>query len=99
MNLNDLISLVKEEGLTKSALESYHTQLTNLYALYSLEMADLEKAEAIYISGLKEGTNVARKASWAVTEAGQKQIDVKHSLRALDKLLSSVKNRIYSRYD
>lgn len=97
--LSDLIEAVKEEGLTKSQLEGYHTRLSNLYALYSLEMAELEKGEAIYIQHSGETSNVARRAKYAVTEAGQRSIEIKHSLRALEKLLSSVKNRIYSRYE
>lgn len=98
MNLKDLIESVLEDGLTKTQLEAFHTQLSSLYASYSLRMADLEKEEAIYIQSVSEGSIAARRAFHAATTSGLEQIEVKHNLRAIEKLLSSVKNRLYNHY-
>ena len=49
MTLNELITAVKEENLSKDALERYRDQLSGLYAQMQMEMADLEKCEALYM--------------------------------------------------
>lgn len=96
--LTDLFEAVKESNLTKTQLEDYHTQLTKLFADMHLAAADLEKAEAIFYNEKPEKTDIATKRKWAVTEQGQRQIQIKHSLKATEKMLGSVKNRIYSQY-
>lgn len=96
--LSSLIEAVKEKNLTKSQLEEYHSELTQLFAQIHLELAVLEKAEAMYLSNHAEKTDVAAKRKWQGLEQGQRLIELKHYSKAVEKLLSSLKNRMYAMY-
>ena len=96
MKLTDLIQAVKEPNLSKQQLEDYRDALASLSAEMSLEMAEIEKAEAVYLDASEEPKAVFSQRKWDVTEKGQRQITLKHSLRAIDKLYSSIKSRLYS---
>lgn len=96
MNLKELFEAVREEHLNKTDLENYHTQLSSLYASIHFEMAELEKAEAIYVLASELETDVAKKRAWNGTEKGQRLIELKHYSKGAEKLLSSLKNRIYA---
>lgn len=96
MNLKELFEAVREEHLNKTDLEKYHTQLSSLYASIHFEMAELEKAEAIYVLASELETDVAKKRAWNGTEKGQRLIELKHYSKGAEKLLSSLKNRIYA---
>lgn len=98
MKLSELIVAVKERNLSKDMLEQYRDALANLSAQMSLEMAEIEKAEAIFLEQSEEPKAVFSQRKWAVTEKGQRQITLKHSLRAIDKLYSSIKSRLYQLY-
>ncbi len=96
--LSELFKAVAEQGLTKSQLEEYHSELTSLFGAMHLEAAELEKAEAIYFAESEEKTDIATKRKWAVTEQGQRQIQIKHSIKATEKIISSTKTRMYNIY-
>lgn len=103
MNLKELFIAVKEHNLTKTDLEKYHTELTSLYAQILLEIAELEKSEAIYflskqheIRDNKPITDVSIKRAWRGTESGLRLIELKSFAKATEKVLSSLKNRMYS---
>ena len=98
MNLLDIINLVKEKNLTKSQIEEYHADLTNLYALMQLELAEVRKAKALYWIENRKETDVATGRAWAVTEEGLREIDLSHEAKAAEKLLSSLRSRLYSTY-
>lgn len=51
--LQELIEAVKEENLTKTQLEQYHTEITYLDNLMRMEIAPLEKEEALYFEDMK----------------------------------------------
>lgn len=53
-NLLEMIEKVKEEKLSKDLLESYHTSITYLDNLYRMELAPLEKEEALYFQDNKK---------------------------------------------
>lgn len=95
MDIRTLAKEVKEANLTKDQLEHYYTELTSLYAEMTLDLSDLEKAEAVYLNECGEKTRSGAEMKWYASEKGQKQIELKHSTRAISKLASSVKNRIY----
>lgn len=101
-SLKRLIEAVKEQGLTRTQLENYRDEMTSLFGDMALAMADCEKAEAVYFIVQKnrepDKSDVAIKRLWNVTEQGQRQIDLKHGLKALEKLLSSIRSRIFSIY-
>lgn len=102
--LATLLNEVKEQNLTKTQLEAYHTDLTNLYGQMMLEVATLEKAEALYFlenkkdAEGKERTDISIKRMWRGTDKGQRLIELKSFEKAITKVLSSLKNRIYAIY-
>lgn len=98
MDLKALIEAVKEPGLTKTQLEAYSDELTKLFAMLHLELAELEKEEALYLTNFKLESGIATKRAWNVTQAGQRLIELDHYVKITEKLLSSVKHRIYSTY-
>lgn len=98
--MNQLIKLfeeVKDENLDRHQLEMYHTELSSIYALMELEMAGIEKAEAIFLGTSGEKTAVMATRKWAITTQGQRQIELKRQLKATEKVLSSVKSRVFNK--
>lgn len=97
ITLAELIISVKEHNLSKDQLENYRDQLSNLYAEMNMEMADLEKEEALFME--KTDTTVARaKVLWKATKEGQRLIVLKRYCLATKELLNSLKSRLYSIY-
>ena len=97
MDIKTLITEIKEANLTKDKLEEYSSMLDILCAEYELELADVEKAEAMYLANCEEKTRSGATTKWEATELGLKEITLKRQLRAISKLASSVKTRIYQR--
>ena len=96
MELKDLILAVREQNLTKTELEGYCDQLAGLLAQMEMEMADLEKEEALFMNGKADGQSVAdRKVSWKATQSGQRLIVLKRYARATNTMVNSVKRRLY----
>ncbi len=96
MKLIDLIQQVKEKNLTKDQLEEYRDQLSSLFAEMQLEMADLEKVEALFSDDYPSA--VARKSAWKKTTEGQRLILLKRYCLATKEILNSLKSRLYSIY-
>lgn len=104
MQLKDLILAVKEKNLTKDQLESYRDEMSHVYAEMQMEMADLEKYEALFIENYpisEDGrfqSAIARKNAWKATNKGQRLIVLKRYCLATKELLNSLKSRLYSVY-
>ena len=99
MKLQDLIVSVKEKNLSKDQLEDYRDQMSHLYAEMQMEMAELEKTEAIFMEDKAELTSVAQqKIYFKATEEGQRLIVLKRYCLATKELLNSLKSRLYSIY-
>lgn len=102
MTLFELIIAVKEKHLSKDQLEDYRDQMSGLFAQMQLEMADLEKAEALFMDawiGEDHKASVAqKKIAWKATEKGQRLIVLKRYCLATKELLNSLKSRLYSIY-
>lgn len=97
MTLKDLIVAVKEKNLTKEQIEAYRDDMSNIYAQMQIEMADLEKEEALFME--KTETTVARaKVIWKATPSGQRLIVLKRYALATKEMLNSLKSRLYSIY-
>lgn len=97
MILQDIIKQIKEENLTKEKLEDYSSMLDILSAELELELAKIEKSEAMFLADCGEKTRSGATTKWEASELGQKEIFLKRQLRAISKLSSSVKTRIYQR--
>jgi len=95
--LTEIINSVKEGNLTKYQLEEYSSMLDVLSAEYEINLADIEKAEALFLADCGEKTRSGATTKWDASELGQKEILLKRQLRAISKLASSVKTRIYQR--
>ena len=98
LTLREVIDAVRDEKLSKDQLEKYRDQLSYLAADMQFRMADLKKAEAKYFIDKQEDTDVATKRKWRVTEAGQELLELSHHYKAAEKILSSLKSRLYDRY-
>ena len=107
MQLKDLILAVKEKNLNKDQLEDYRDQMSQLFAEMQIEMAELEKEEAIFmdsfnsieIGGREENVSVAqKKINWKATKEGKRLIVLKRYSLATKEMLNSLKSRLYSIY-
>lgn len=98
MELRDLIIAVKEKNLSTEQIEAYRDELVNLFALMQLELADIRKAKALYFIDKKLETDRATERAWAVTKEGQREIELSHYSKATEKILSSLKSRLYKLY-
>jgi hypothetical protein len=100
MTLLELLQAVKEQHLGKDQLEQYRDQLASLYAEMQIEMADLEKLEAIFFYSHKtpEASDVSIKREWRVTKEGQRLILLNRYVKATAKVIDSLKSRLYSIY-
>jgi hypothetical protein len=99
MKLQDLITAVKERNLTKDQLEAYRNDMSDVFAQMQMEIADLEKEEALFMNGKSDTESVAnRKITWKATQSGQRLIVLKRYCLATKELLNSLKSRLYSIY-
>lgn len=99
MQLKELIIAVKEKNLSKDELEAYRDQLSSLFAEMQMEIADLEKSEALFMGDKLDNQSVAdRKVHWKATEQGQRLIVLKRYTLATKEMLNSLKSRLYSIY-
>lgn len=97
MTLKDLLIAVKDHTLSKEQVEGYRDNLLELCAEMLLEVAELEKAEAIFMVDNKENSDIATKRNWQVTKSGQRLIELKRYILATNKLTDSLKSRIYAK--
>lgn len=98
MKLLEVIKAIQEDKLPVEKLEAYRDSLVNFFAECQLELADIRKKKAIYMIENKADTAVATERNWQVTKDGQREIDLAHWSKATEKLISSLKNRIYRLY-
>lgn len=98
MTLKELFTAIREESLDKTQLEDYHTKLSALCAEMYLEMSQIQKEQALYLAESEEKTTAGAERKWFALPRGQRQIELKNYIRASEKQLSSLKNRLYSVY-
>lgn len=98
MDIKNIITGIKESNLTKSQLEEYSSMLDILCAEMELSLGDIEKSEAMFLASCEEKSRAGAITKWESTELGQKEIELKRNLRAVNKLASSVKTRIYQKF-
>lgn len=96
--LTELLTAVKEESLTKTQLDHYHTALSSLYADLQLEIASLKKDKALFEASDPNKSVAKMKVEWKGTEKGQRLIQLEGYARATSTQLRSLKNRLYAVY-
>ena len=94
----DTIKAVKEENLSKQQLEVYHKMLCEYKGEMKLELATLEKAKAMFLVNHPEQTAIQRKINWDSSVEGQRLIDLKAFIGAVNANLENVKARLFSVY-
>lgn len=97
MTLKELLLAVKEKNLTKEELEGYRDDLSYLFAQMQLEMANIEKEEALYPQENFKSA-IERKTSWKSTPSGQRLIELKRYCLATKEILNSLKSRLFNYY-
>ena len=95
MTIKEIILRIKEGNLSREQLEEYYDSLTVLYAEMNYRMGEVTKEEALFLADCKEKTKTGADRLWLITPLGQEQITLKYNIRALEKLVASVKHRIY----
>jgi hypothetical protein len=98
MKLSELIQAVNERGLTKTQLEEYRDDMANVYARMQIELAEIRKAKALYDFEQQSDKATERARAWAASTKGLREIELAHYCKATEKLLSSLKSRLYSTY-
>lgn len=98
MKLKDLILAVRERNLSKDQLEDYRDDLANLFAQMQFELAEIRKEKAVFFLDQAENTNVATEKKWQGSPRGLREIELSHYCKATEKILSSLKARLYNVY-
>lgn len=98
MKLLDLIKKVNDRSLTPEQLEEYRDDMASLFAQMQWELADIRKAKAIYFLEKRDKTDIGTERNWQVTKEGQREIELAHYSKATEKMLSSLKSRLYKTY-
>lgn len=99
MTIPELIKSVQEKNLSKAQLEDYRDDLSGVFAQMQIEMADLEKEEALFMDKKTPEDSVAQmKVYWKATPSGQRLITLKRYHLAIKEMLNSLKSRLYSVY-
>lgn len=101
MKLLELFKAVKEKTLTKEQLEAYRDELASVYADMQFEMADIRKLKAVYFVEKRQDLATSDKAmerNWQATPEGLREIELTHYIKGTEKILSSLKSRLYGMY-
>jgi preprotein translocase subunit SecD len=98
MKILELIKAVEEKNLSKDQLEDYRDQMSGLFAKMQIELAEIRKAKAIYFVEKRVETDKETERNWQITKEGLREIELSHYSKALEKLLSSLKSRLYQVY-
>ena len=98
MKLLELIKKVNDKELSKEQLESYRDEIVNLFAQMQFELAQIRKDKAVYFLEKREKTDIGTERNWQVTAEGQREIELSHYSKATEKILSSLKSRLYQLY-
>ena len=93
------------EHLTPQKTDLYRTQLSALYGLLTDELARLEQEKAIswlevkrYFNNIERTKPLSDKATDAeydVTPNGQRRIELKYRLKAMEKMISALAGRMH----
>jgi hypothetical protein len=96
MNLLELFKAVKDERLPLDKLESYRDTMIHFHTDLQIEMADLEKEEAMFMVSCEEETEAGKKRMWRGSEKGLRLILINRYIKAVSKEINSLTNRIFA---
>lgn len=100
MTTNELTQLfreIRESNLSRGALESYEQQLSYIYSETMLRVGELKKERALFILERTnpETPDIKIKRLFDANTLGQELIEKEASVKAVSRMLSSVRSRIY----
>ncbi len=98
MKLLELFQKVNDRELSRENLEAYRDELVALFCQMQIELATLKKQEAMYLLENKKETAVETTRVWDATKEGQRLIELRYYSKATEKMVSSLKDRIYKLY-
>lgn len=100
MNLSEILSKVREERLSRADLEMYEQTLANLYATMMVRIGELKKERALYFLERQrpEVTDISIRRLWDAIPLGQELIGLECDVKAVARMASSVRSRIYQAY-
>ena len=87
----------KEESgsLTPERTSNYHSILAGYAAVLEEEFASLEMLKPVFKTALEASASEAqRERVWESSESGQRHIQLKHKLNAIDRIISACKLRM-----
>lgn len=95
--LTDVLEQVKDQNLTLEQCESLRDELIHLHTAMQIELADLEKREALYFLEQKNDveSDVSIKRRWRASDGGQRMIMLNRYIKATVKEIDSLKSRVY----
>lgn len=98
MMLLALLEAIRDESLGLNSLEKYRDELIHVHTKMQIELAEIEKKEAMYFYKLSnpQVTDVSIKRTWRATAEGQRQIELNRYIKAVCKEVDSLKSRIYA---
>lgn len=100
MELKELFIAVKEENLSKGQLEEYEMKLASIYAEMMVRIGELKKERALYFLERQKPdvSDVSIRRVFDATGDGQLLIELEANVKAVSRILSSIKSRIYQSY-
>ena len=100
MNLLETLRIIADENLSREALERYEQKLAGLYAEYMMEIGSLKKERALYFLERQKPdvSDVSIRRIWDAIPNGQRLIELEANVKAVSRVLSSIKSRIYQQY-
>lgn len=96
-DLAEIIKAVRDEHLSKGMLESYEMHLSNLYAQYMVRIGEIKKERALYFLERQKPdvSDVSIRRVFDATGNGQELIELEANVKAVARLASSIRSRIY----
>lgn len=97
MKLIELLEAVKDEKLPLPLIEKYRDEMVHLHTAMQIELADLEKQEAIFFTTYPDdsASDISIKRAWKATTYGQREILLNRYIKAVVKEIDSLKSRVY----
>lgn len=97
MKLSELLEAVKDEKLSLPMIEKYRDEMVHLHSAMQIELADLEKKEALYFDkhSAPDVSDISVKRKWRVTDDGQRAILLNRYIKVIVKEIDSLKSRVY----
>ena len=100
MELLEIFASIKDEKLGRAQLEKYEQTLASLYAEMMIEIGSLKKERALYFLERQrpEITDISIRRLWDAIPNGQRLIELEANVKAVARMSSSIKSRIYQSY-